>query len=259
MVYEPGKEPEEYKKYLNLLLRELKEAFPDGLIVADMWNHSRWDKVTEYLFNSLEYDDNISFLNAYGYEVFGDLDTAPNSAAKARPVVQAPQPRESDQEEQTERPQEAMPKEQIQPNKVQSRSTSKSSKKQEKQFFLLLEICAIIGCIYCFLYAYNIPAFILLIAAIVIFPNINSSIKTDEEKKIIAKRIAKARKEGVAFCPKCGSTSLSANKQGFGVGKAVIGAKAVADPIGLVAGNIGKNKITVTCLNCGHKFRPGQF
>lgn len=67
-------------------------------------------------------------------------------------------------------------------------------------------------------------------------------------------RIAQNKKAGIACCPKCGSTSLSANKKGFGVGKAVVGAY-VAGPIGLVAGNIHSKKVWVTCLNCGHRWK----
>ena len=70
-------------------------------------------------------------------------------------------------------------------------------------------------------------------------------------------RIAENRKNGIACCPKCGSTSITANKKGVGIGKAAVGA-IVAGPIGLLAGGIGKNKITCTCLNCGHKFKPGK-
>ena len=71
------------------------------------------------------------------------------------------------------------------------------------------------------------------------------------EKK---KRIAENKANGIACCPKCGSASLSANKKGFGVGKAVVGAY-VAGPVGLVAGNIGAKKVWVTCLNCGHRWK----
>lgn len=67
-------------------------------------------------------------------------------------------------------------------------------------------------------------------------------------------RIKESKANGVACCPKCGSTSLSANKKGFGIGKAVIGAY-VAGPIGLVAGNIHSKKVWVTCLNCGHRWK----
>ena len=70
-------------------------------------------------------------------------------------------------------------------------------------------------------------------------------------------RIVENRKNGIACCPKCGSTSITANKKGVGIGKAAVGA-IVAGPIGLLAGGIGKNKITCTCLNCGHKFKPGK-
>ena len=55
----------------------------------------------------------------------------------------------------------------------------------------------------------------------------------------------------------CGSTSISADKKGFGVGKAVVGV-AIAGPIGLVGGNIGAKKVRVTCLNCGHQWIAGK-
>lgn len=79
-----------------------------------------------------------------------------------------------------------------------------------------------------------------------------------EETKTKRERIAENKRNGVACCPKCGSTSLSANKKGFGIGKAVIGAAItapIAGPIGLVAGNAGAKKVWVTCLNCGHRWK----
>ena len=72
-----------------------------------------------------------------------------------------------------------------------------------------------------------------------------------------AQRIKDNKAAGVACCPKCGSTSLSANKKGFGFGKAVAGA-FLAGPVGVVGGTLGANKLEVTCLNCGHKFKPGK-
>lgn len=63
-----------------------------------------------------------------------------------------------------------------------------------------------------------------------------------------------AHNAGQACCPKCGSTSLSANKKGYGVGKAVAGV-FVAGPIGLVAGNLNAKKVWVTCLNCGKRWK----
>ncbi len=58
-------------------------------------------------------------------------------------------------------------------------------------------------------------------------------------------------------CPKCSSTSLSANKKGFSGKKAVAGA-ILTGGIGLLAGTIGSNKVKITCLNCGHEFSPGD-
>ena len=61
-----------------------------------------------------------------------------------------------------------------------------------------------------------------------------------------------------ARCPKCGSTSLSAHKKGFGIGKALVGSAATnlvgLGLIGAVAGNAGAKKVRVTCLNCGKQF-----
>lgn len=57
-------------------------------------------------------------------------------------------------------------------------------------------------------------------------------------------------------CPKCSSTQLNVQKKGFGVGKAAVGG-VLAGPLGLLAGGIGKNKLDLICLKCGHKFKPG--
>lgn len=73
MIYEPGSEPEEIKKHLNLLLRDLHEAFPDGLIVGDMWKHEKWDSLLSFLTTKLGYPDSTSLLNAYGFEMFGNI------------------------------------------------------------------------------------------------------------------------------------------------------------------------------------------
>lgn len=76
--------------------------------------------------------------------------------------------------------------------------------------------------------------------------------KAREELRLLKEQRKQAEK--VAKCPRCGSTSLSANKKGFGIGKAVVGAY-VAGPIGLVAGNINAKKVWVTCLKCGKRFK----
>jgi len=77
-----------------------------------------------------------------------------------------------------------------------------------------------------------------------------------KELRIQREMLAQQKREfaAMAKCPRCGSTSLSGNKKGFGIGKAVVGA-AVAGPLGLMAGNIGARKVWVTCLRCGKRFK----
>jgi predicted RNA-binding Zn-ribbon protein involved in translation (DUF1610 family) len=59
------------------------------------------------------------------------------------------------------------------------------------------------------------------------------------------------------LCPKCGSNQITANKKGFSGGKALAGV-VLTGGIGLLAGGIGRNKIQITCLNCGNQFKPGD-
>jgi RNase P subunit RPR2 len=61
-------------------------------------------------------------------------------------------------------------------------------------------------------------------------------------KEEFKQRKAELDKEGKAYCPKCLSTDLSANKRGWKI----------------TTGFIGMNKVVVTCLKCGHKFKPGK-
>ncbi len=59
-------------------------------------------------------------------------------------------------------------------------------------------------------------------------------------------------------CPKCRSSdNLSANKHGFGLGKAIIGG-AFTGPVGLLAGFLGSGKVKITCLKCGHAWNAGK-
>lgn len=90
----------------------------------------------------------------------------------------------------------------------------------------------------------------------------------DENKAAIAEQAAQKhaakehfkqlKREHIAYCPKCKSTSLTAHKKGFGIGKAAIGIAATRGLFGAVAGNLGAKKVRVTCLNCGHQFWAGK-
>lgn len=63
--------------------------------------------------------------------------------------------------------------------------------------------------------------------------------------------------EQLLKCPKCESTQLTSNKQGFGAGKALGGA-LLTGGVGLLAGGIGSNNVLITCLACGKQFKPGE-
>lgn len=80
---------------------------------------------------------------------------------------------------------------------------------------------------------------------------------TRNERDELRERVRQMDLDGIAYCPKCYSMSLSSHKKGFGIGKAVVGT-AIAGPLGLVAGNIGAKKVRVTCLKCGHQFWAGK-
>lgn len=58
-------------------------------------------------------------------------------------------------------------------------------------------------------------------------------------------------------CPKCKSTQLTANKKGFGLGKAVVGG-LLTGGVGLLGGFIGSGKVVITCLKCGNSWKAGK-
>jgi len=81
--------------------------------------------------------------------------------------------------------------------------------------------------------------------------------KNEERNAALARFAALKEVDTIPKCPKCGSTSISADKKGFSAGKAAAGA-ILAGPIGLAAGGLGANKVQITCLNCGHQWTAGK-
>lgn len=70
-------------------------------------------------------------------------------------------------------------------------------------------------------------------------------------------RLKELDKQHITYCPKCHSTQITAQKKGFGLLKGAAGI-AIAGPCGILAAGIGKNKIILTCMNCGYQFKPGK-
>ena len=56
-------------------------------------------------------------------------------------------------------------------------------------------------------------------------------------------------------CPRCNSTQITANKKGFGLGKSIAGG-VLLGPVGLLGGFLGSGKVKITCLKCGHTWKP---
>lgn len=63
---------------------------------------------------------------------------------------------------------------------------------------------------------------------------------------------------GEVRCPKCGSTQFTSNQKGYSHGKACLGWCLGLGILSIFCGGMGKNKILVTCLSCGHQWRAGK-
>lgn len=74
---------------------------------------------------------------------------------------------------------------------------------------------------------------------------------------ILNEKKAALDKSGQVYCPKCLSTSVTANQKGFSFGRGAIGA-AIGLDVGLIAGGIGSKKIVCTCLKCGYQWKAGK-
>jgi len=86
--------------------------------------------------------------------------------------------------------------------------------------------------------------------------NVSSEIKIKDNRQDNVDHIpGKPKTTPTVACPNCRSTQVTAQKQGFGLGKAAVGG-VLTGGIGLLAGFIRSRKIYITCLNCGHKWKP---
>ena len=84
---------------------------------------------------------------------------------------------------------------------------------------------------------------------------IKAKAEREAEEQALKERIKQMDKEGIVYCPKCYSTQVTANKKGFSLGKAAVGSLVAG---GVLLGAVGSNKIEVTCLKCGNKWKAGK-
>jgi len=77
-----------------------------------------------------------------------------------------------------------------------------------------------------------------------------------ENNRVVEAQIKEAKQKNVQElkCPKCGSTNLTANTKGFGLGKAAVGG-VLLGPVGLLGGLVGSKKAVFICLKCGNQFQ----
>lgn len=88
--------------------------------------------------------------------------------------------------------------------------------------------------------------------------NMDNKIKDMNENIVVNKvQTPKKKEEQFVKCPKCGSTQITANNKGYGMGKAV-GGVALFGAVGLIGGFIGSKKVLVTCLKCGKQWEVGK-
>ena len=76
------------------------------------------------------------------------------------------------------------------------------------------------------------------------------------EKAARKERMKELDRQGVAYCPKCASTSISTEKRGFSVGKAITASFFFSTEASVVAGAAGANEKECYCMKCGHTWRP---
>lgn len=74
--------------------------------------------------------------------------------------------------------------------------------------------------------------------------------KKQEEKQ----RLNELEKQGVVYCPKCHSTSITYIDKKLSIGRALAGG-AIAGDTGAILGGLSSKKGKVKCLKCGHTWK----
>lgn len=83
-------------------------------------------------------------------------------------------------------------------------------------------------------------------------------LRVERKRKKEKRGESKMAKEFKIVCPNCGSDQIVANKKGWDPKKAVTGGLLFGIGGALIGGMGSSNDITITCLACGKKFKPGK-
>ncbi len=74
------------------------------------------------------------------------------------------------------------------------------------------------------------------------------------KKGQIKEKVKKNKADGIACCPKCGSTSIGYSTKKLSLGRAVLGGAALGST-GAILGGLSSKQGVVKCLNCGHAWK----
>ena len=91
-------------------------------------------------------------------------------------------------------------------------------------------------------------------SSIVIEHDYDPTTSTSPKPKTREQIINENKRNGIACCPKCGSTSISATNKKLSIGRAIIGT-ALLPGAGTVLGGVSSKKVICVCLSCGHKWK----
>lgn len=81
--------------------------------------------------------------------------------------------------------------------------------------------------------------------------------KNIDDKNKEKERLLDLKKQGIPYCPKCKSTSLTTTNKKLSLGRAAVGG-ALLGGAGAVLGGLTSKKVELFCMNCGYKFKPGK-
>lgn len=82
----------------------------------------------------------------------------------------------------------------------------------------------------------------------------NIAIQTADKPLSKKQRIKENKKNGIACCPKCGSTSISTTNKKLSVKRGLVG--LTINPLAGAVGAVTSKKIYNVCMNCGHRWKP---